>query len=631
MRRIRLSLAVLIAAMLGPAAFADTAVRLPDEVAGPTGSDVVVRIAADTGGDDLASLDLALTFDDDVLELRAIHRAQWTRTFTLLSNHVEDPSGPDTLDLGLYTGTPVPSPAGFRDVVLVVFRVRSHPDLSALLWDPAETWVNDTVPARIENGSVATDGASVAFLMPDDATGAPTGPASSVWVPVLVDPVDGLHSFDVEVRFDPEVIEAVDAVVAPATNDFTLTRNLTTPGRVNLSLFDVYPLSTTGRQAIARILFHVVGGVGDDTPLDLTVGITDDGYSTYLDDGRFTVCADADLDGFTACGGDCDDTDAATYPGAEDSSCDGIDQNCSGLPDDEYVPEDTLCGLGVCAADGRTSCVDGAVVDSCVEGPPTGDDTDCDGLDDDCDGAPDNHYVTRPTTCGVGACGAAGAMSCIDSVEVDSCVPGDPTPEVCNGVDDDCNAIVDDEPAATASCDDADPCTADTCSVGACLYSPGPIVVSTTCDIVPTTLNVKAASDPFTINTRVSDQCTGGPLVPTLLGTAWIAAVASPTIGTIVLPTPSSAPGCDSFTQDGLWETRADRVITGNGGAKFRFNVPSDGNCETEDGDRQDIIALLLDVPDGETANLCFEAVYPGAVWRASCCAPVGVNNQGAR
>jgi hypothetical protein len=271
------------------------------------------------------------------------------------------------------------------------------------------------------------------------------------------------------------------------------------------------------------------------------------------------------------------------------------------------------------------------VEDSCVEGPPTGDDTDCDGLDDDCDGLTDNHYVSQPTTCGIGACASNGATSCVGGTEYDSCVPGDPAPEVCNGIDDDCNTIVDDEPASTASCDDSDPCTTDTCSSGTCVYSPGPIVVSATCDIVPTTLNVKASSDPFTINTTVTDSCSGTPLDTAQLGTVWIAAVSSPTIGTIVLPTPSSAPGCDSFTEDGIWETRAARVITGNGGAKFRFNNPSDGNCETEDGDRQDIIALLLDVPDQETAQICYEAAYPGAVGTASCCAPVGVNNQGLR
>jgi hypothetical protein len=252
-------------------------------------------------------------------------------------------------------------------------------------------------------------------------------------------------------------------------------------------------------------------------------------------------------------------------------------------------------------------------------------------VDDDCNGLVDDGYVPETTTCGIGACASTGVTSCVNGVEYDSCMPGTPAPEVCNGIDDDCNMVVDDEPASSASCDDADPCTTDTCSAGACVYTGAPIVVVTSCDISPTTLNVKATSDPFTISTRLSSQCDASPLEPSILGTAWISQISSPTIGTIVLPTPSSAPGCDSLSEDGIWETRGSRVLTGNGGAKFRFTTPSDGNCETEDGDRQDIIALLLDVPDGETATICYEALYPGAPAPASCCAPVRVNNQGVR
>ena len=69
--------------------------------------------------------------------------------------------------------------AGYRDVVWVVFRMRAHPGRSDLTWNAGETWVNDSPPTTLGNGSVTTDMASVAFLMPDDANGAPTGPASS--------------------------------------------------------------------------------------------------------------------------------------------------------------------------------------------------------------------------------------------------------------------------------------------------------------------------------------------------------------------------------------------------------------------------------------------------------------------
>lgn len=49
-----------------------------------------------------------------------------------------------------------------------------------------------------------------------------------------------------------------------------------------------------------------------------------------------------------------------------------------------YVPQETTCGSGVCAAYGATSCVNGRIVDDC-EATQTGIEI-CNGLDDDCDG-----------------------------------------------------------------------------------------------------------------------------------------------------------------------------------------------------------------------------------------------------
>jgi len=53
-----------------------------------------------------------------------------------------------------------------------------------------------------------------------------------------------------------------------------------------------------------------------------------------------SYCSDADLDGFTISQGDCDDTNGTVYPGALES-CDGLDNDCDGLVDED-APTVTL-------------------------------------------------------------------------------------------------------------------------------------------------------------------------------------------------------------------------------------------------------------------------------------------------
>ncbi len=90
------------------------------------------------------------------------------------------------------------------------------------------------------------------------------------------------------------------------------------------------------------------------------------------------------LPGYVPVGGDCNDGDPLINPQAADSNCNGKDENCSGAPDEQYVPIPTSCGTGACARAGQFVCIAGLVQDTCVPGVPSLEI--CDGIDNDCDG-----------------------------------------------------------------------------------------------------------------------------------------------------------------------------------------------------------------------------------------------------
>jgi hypothetical protein len=81
--------------------------------------------------------------------------------------------------------------------------------------------------------------------------------------------------------------------------------------------------------------------------------------------------------------------------GPDDATCDGVDDNCSGVADEDYLIDDT-CGVGYCQATNTPSSCDGGVETVCQPGTPLGpDDTTCDGVDDNCDGMTDEQYVSN--------------------------------------------------------------------------------------------------------------------------------------------------------------------------------------------------------------------------------------------
>jgi hypothetical protein len=269
---------------------------------------------------------------------------------------------------------------------------------------------------------------------------------------------------------------------------------------------------------------------GDDTP-DCIDGCPNDPNKTApgtcgcgVQDVPFTWFADADGDGFgdpnssqngftciqpagfVANSQDCDDTNANVNPNASDSNCDGIDNNCNGETDEDFVPENC------------EECVDGEIIntllawfadtdgdgfgdpndsqeaceqpvgfvsnslDNCPNDPLKTDpgicgcgtaDTDTDGDDTpDCiDGCPNDPNKTAPGTCGCGVQdvpftwfadadgdgfgdpnSSQNGFTCIQPAGFvannEDCDDQDPlihpeADESCNGIDDNCNELLD--------------------------------------------------------------------------------------------------------------------------------------------------------------------------------------------
>ena len=165
--------------------------------------------------------------------------------------------------------------------------------------------------------------------------------------------------------------------------------------------------------------------IGESKPCGLDVGACSSGVQTCVD-GVWSAC------------------EGAVEPTIE--LCNGIDDDCDGVtdnsPDDVGAPC-TAAATGACAV-GTEVCRGGGV--SCEPATPTTEM--CNGIDDDCDGAIDEGLV-QPCN---GACGA-GFQTC-ESGAWGACRAGDPPPELCNGIDDDCDGSIDESfPEAGMSCD----------------------------------------------------------------------------------------------------------------------------------------------------------------------------------
>jgi formylglycine-generating enzyme required for sulfatase activity len=181
---------------------------------------------------------------------------------------------------------------------------------------------------------------------------------------------------------------------------------------------------------------EVCDGVDNDCD-----GMTDEGYEISPTTCGVGACAST---GQRVCQGGAEvDTCAPGSPSGADDDCDTVDDDCDGSYDEHHVPPSTTCGVGACASTGALACVAGDLVDTCEPVEPAPADASCDGVDDDCDQSLDEDYLSIEVHCGVGACAATGMTACVGGVVQEDCAPGDPSAEVCDGVDDDCDGLTD--------------------------------------------------------------------------------------------------------------------------------------------------------------------------------------------
>ncbi len=279
----------------------------------------------------------------------------------------------------------------------------------------------------------------------------------------------------------------------------------------------------------------------------------DDNCNAQTDEGLPTQSywVDGDADGYGAAGStavascgpvagrvtnntDCNDGNAAIRPGTPEL-CNGLDDNCDGTPDNgvtsqNYYVDSDHDGFGAAGSTPQASC--SAVADRVTNAldcndlnaaiKPTATEL-CNGVDDDCDNVTDDglsflNYYPDVDGDGYGASGVSAQSACAPvSGKVTSNTdcndanvnvrPG--VTETCNGVDDNCNSLIDDGLATQSYYLDADSDgfgASGSSAIVSCGPVAGRVTNNTDCNDGASAIKPTAAE----LCNGLDDNCTGG-------------------------------------------------------------------------------------------------------------------------
>ncbi|MBK9639425.1 MAG: putative metal-binding motif-containing protein [Bacteroidetes bacterium] len=272
-------------------------------------------------------------------------------------------------------------------------------------------------------------------------------------------------------------------------------------------------------------------------------GSTDEGltFLTYYVDADVDGYGDASATGVSSCNpivgsvtnnGDCSDNNAAVNPAALEV-CNGIDDDCNGLSDDgltfvTYYADadgdtygDALASQSTCNGAPVGYVIDATDCNDANASVNPGATEVCNGIDDDCDGSTDEgltfltYYVDADGD-GYGDASATGVSSCnpiVGSVTNNGdCNDAAPlinpgATEQCNGVDDNCDGLIDNGVVFSTWYADADGDTYGNAAVSqsACSQPVGYVLDATDCNDANAAVNPVASE----VCNGIDDDCDG--------------------------------------------------------------------------------------------------------------------------